>query len=60
MNLLVSLVLTLGLQQPVTLYGCCPLTNVVVWRVVPVLVVSPPAPRQELREIGAVPHVARI
>ena len=45
MNLLVSLVLTFGLQQPVALYGCCPLTNVVVWRLVPVLVVSPSAPR---------------
>ncbi len=60
MNLLVSLVLTVGLQQPVPVYGCCPLTNVIVWRVVPVLVVAPPAPRHEPREMGAVPHVARI
>lgn len=65
MNLLLSLTLTLGLHRPVQLYGCCPVANVLVWRVVPVLVVvaappPPPAVSHEPREMGAVPHVARI
>jgi len=61
MNLLFSVALSLGLQQPVYLYGCCPVSNLLVWRVVPVLVVAaPPATIHEPREIGAVPHVARI
>lgn len=62
MNLLLSLTLTLGLQRPVMVYGCCPVANLLVWRVVPVLVVAVPAPAapHEPREIGAVSHVARI
>lgn len=60
MNLIFSVALSLSLHQPVYLYGCCPVANLLVWRVVPVLVVSPPAAINEPREIGAVPHVARI
>lgn len=67
MNLFLSVVLTLGIQQPVLIPGCCPVVNVLVWRVVPVLVRAPPvapvvgpAPNHDPREMGAVPHVARI
>jgi len=37
-----SVVLTLVLQQPVMVPGCCPVGNFVTWRVVPMLVAVRP------------------
>lgn len=58
MNLLLSVCLTLVLGRPVTLYGPCLVTNVIVWHAAPVL--APPAAPRAPREMGAAPHVARI
>ncbi len=44
MNLLLAVSLTLGLQRPVYVLGCCPVSNVLVMRVVPVLVLERPVP----------------
>lgn len=64
---MLSIALTLGLQRQVLIAGCCPVANVLVWRVVPVLVATPAplpdmAPDVPARPVftGATPHVARI
>lgn len=44
MNLFVSLVLSLGLQQPVVVPGCCPLATWVAIPLVVYLVPARPAP----------------
>lgn len=44
MNLLLSVFFTVAVNQPVVLYGCCPIMNVLVWNVVPMLVIEKPVP----------------
>lgn len=41
MSLVFSVVLTLIVQQPIYIPGCCPILNVAAVRIVPVLVIPP-------------------
>lgn len=54
MNVILSVIFTFGMQQPVVVPSCCPFGTLVAVRVVPVVLVlahpvnvSPPLPGQE-------------